>query len=95
MRRLFNIEFAKERTAAFGPTLYDNEKICQWILSTLLQKKFITNSDNPIKTEEQIVKYIREIGANYNYVTIRALEKCLILCGIKILRVFELETLNI
>lgn len=75
MRRLFNIEFAKERTAAFGPTLYDNEKICQWILSTPSTKKFITNSDNPIKTEEQIVKYIREIGANYNYVTIRALEK--------------------
>ena len=75
MRRQFNIEFAKERTAAFGPTLYDNEKICQWILSTPSTKKFITTSDNPMKTEEQIVKYIREIGANYNYVTIRALEK--------------------
>lgn len=75
MRRLFNIEFAKERTAAFGPTLYDNDKICQWILSTSSTKKFIANSDNPIKTEQQIVKYIYEIGANYNYVTIRALEK--------------------
>lgn len=75
MRRLFNIEFAKERTAAFGPTLYDNEKICQWILSTTTTKKFIANSENPLKTEEQIVKYIREIGANYNYVTVRALEK--------------------
>ena len=75
MRRQFNIEFAKERTAAFGPTLYDNEKICQWILSTSTTKKFISSSENPLKTEEQIVKYIREIGANYNYVTVRALEK--------------------
>ncbi|APJ03142.1 1-acyl-sn-glycerol-3-phosphate acyltransferase [Silvanigrella aquatica] len=75
MRRQFHIEFAKERAAAFGPTLYDKEKICQWILSTPGTKKFIAASENPIKTEEQIVKYIREIGANYNYVTIRALEK--------------------
>lgn len=75
MRRQFNIEFAKERTAAFGPTLYDNEKICQWILSTPATKKYLATCDNPIKTEEKIVKYIREIGANYNYVTIRALEK--------------------
>lgn len=75
MRRQFNIEFAKERTAAFGPALYDNEKICQWILSTPSTKKFISSFDNPMKTEQQIVRYIREIGANYNYVTIRALEK--------------------
>jgi glycerol-3-phosphate O-acyltransferase len=75
MRRQFNIEFAKERTAAFGPTLYDNEKICQWILSTASTKKFLSLSENPIKAEEQIVKYIQEIGAKYNYVTIRALEK--------------------
>jgi glycerol-3-phosphate O-acyltransferase len=75
MRRLFNIEFAKERTATFGPTLYDKEKICQWILSTPGTKKFIENSENPMKIERQIVNYIREIGANYNYVTIRALEK--------------------
>ncbi|KAB8031835.1 1-acyl-sn-glycerol-3-phosphate acyltransferase [Fluviispira multicolorata] len=75
MRRLFNIEFAKERAAAFGPALYDNERISQWILSTPTTKKFIQSSENPLKTEQQIVKYTREIGANYNYVTIRALEK--------------------
>jgi glycerol-3-phosphate O-acyltransferase len=75
IRRQFNIEFAKERTAAFGPTLYDNDKICQWVLSSPSSKKFISSSDNPIKTEEHIVRYIHEIGANYNYLTIRALEK--------------------
>ncbi|WP_186645772.1 1-acyl-sn-glycerol-3-phosphate acyltransferase [Fluviispira vulneris] len=75
MRRLFNIEFAKERAAAFGPALYDNEKISQWILNSQSTKNFIQSSDNPLKTEQQIVRYIREIGANYNYVTIRALEK--------------------
>ncbi|BBH52390.1 1-acyl-sn-glycerol-3-phosphate acyltransferase [Fluviispira sanaruensis] len=75
MRRLFNIEFAKERAAAFGPVLYDNEKISQWILNSQSTKNFIQSSDNPLKTEQQIVRYIREIGANYNYVTIRALEK--------------------
>lgn len=75
MRRKFYIEFAKERTAAFGPMLYDNDKICQWILSTTSTKKFIATSENPVKIEAQIVKYIREIGANYNYITIRAIEK--------------------
>lgn len=75
MKRLFHIEFAKERTAAFGPTLYDRDKINQWILNTPTTKKFVESSENPVKTESKIAHYIKEIGANYNYVTVRAYEK--------------------
>lgn len=75
MKRLFHIEFAKERAAAFGPTLYERDKINQWILNTTTTKKFIESSENQEKTESKISHYITEIGANYNYVTIRAYEK--------------------
>lgn len=75
IKRLFHIEFAKERSAAFGPTLYDREKINQWILNTPSTKKYVETSENPRKTESKIAHYIGEIGANYNYVTIRAYEK--------------------
>lgn len=75
VRRLFNIEFAKERTAAFGPTLYDKEKITNWILASSSTKHLIETSDNPLKLRKQVIRYIAEIAANYNYMTIRALEK--------------------
>ncbi|MES2615084.1 MAG: 1-acyl-sn-glycerol-3-phosphate acyltransferase, partial [Bdellovibrionota bacterium] len=75
IRRLFNIEFAKERTAAFGPTLYDKDKINHWILSSKSTKQMIESSENPLKTKKQVVHHISEIAANYNYMTIRALEK--------------------
>lgn len=75
MKRLFHIEFAKERAAAFGPTLYDRDKINQWILNTPTTQKYIESSENPVKMESKIAHYIGEIGANYNYVTIRAYEK--------------------
>ncbi len=77
IKRLISIEFAKERTAAFGPTLYEKEKITQWILSTEASKNLIKNSDNPLKIKKQIVSYINEMSANYNYLTVRAGEKLL------------------
>ena len=75
IRRLFNIEFAKERTAAFGPALYDKDKINQWILSTHSTKHIVDTSENPLKTKKKIIYYISEIAAKYNYMTVRALEK--------------------
>lgn len=75
IKRLFHIEFARERTAAFGPTLYDNDKIHQWILSSAVTQKFLKSCENSIKTEKQIIQYIREISANYNYITVRAVER--------------------
>ena len=41
MRRQFNIEFAKERAAAFGPTLYDNEKSANGSFPQLQQKNLL------------------------------------------------------
>jgi glycerol-3-phosphate O-acyltransferase len=75
VKRLINIEFAKERTAAFGPALYDKDKITQWVLSSGSSVDLIESSENKMKTKRQIVRYVYEIAANYNYVTVRALEK--------------------
>ena len=75
IKRLLNIEFAKERAAAFGPTLYDKDKISNWILSSPSSVNIIESSENKIKTQKQIIRYVTEIAANYNYMTVRALEK--------------------
>ena len=74
IKRLLHIEFAKERTAAFGPVLYDREKLTNWIMTSPSMKEIIDASENKWKTKKHIVQYIAEISARYNYMTIRALE---------------------
>ncbi len=75
LRRQLYIEFAKERTSLVGPTLYDLDKITQWILASDQTKNFLMHNEHPDRTKRQIQKYIKEIAANYRYSTLLAVEQ--------------------
>lgn len=76
-RRFLNIEFAKQKARIFGPTLYDFERIAQWILSSDAAAQYVSHTNDPGKTQKHILRYIKEISSNFNYISIRAMETIL------------------
>lgn len=77
IRRQLLIDFARERTSAMGPALYDVDAIANWILKTPETRKVMEAETKPARAERKALHYLEEIAANYNYTTVRALEKLL------------------
>lgn len=78
VRRLLQIEFNRERTVALGPELYDFNSMAADILATPQTKKMVASSNkNTEKIEAEIVRYLREISARFNYLTALAFERIL------------------
>lgn len=75
LRRSFLIEFSRERTAALGPSLYDFSTLVESVVSSpSTQAMLASGSEPPPRTIKQIVNYLNEISANYNYMTVMAYE---------------------
>lgn len=86
IRRQLLIDFARERTSAMGPALYDVNAIANWILKTPETRKVLDSESKPERVQRRALKYLEEIAANYNYTTVRALEKLLDLVWTKIFK---------
>lgn len=71
LRRKISIEFNKERTIFTGPTVYSQDRVFKWIISSPESKKIIDSSKSPNKTISRMFKYFNEIASDYSYMVIR------------------------
>jgi glycerol-3-phosphate O-acyltransferase len=87
IRRLLQIQFSRERTVALGPELYDSSSLLSAVLASPATQKIIESDRRSRKrVEKEIIKNLREISADFNYLTALAFERALDFIWTKIFR---------